>query len=194
MFKKTLALLGALALSAAANAAPISISGTITGGTGALVGLVAPGTPFTGTLDWNAGSLDGGQVKLGGFCFTDDASGLPPTSPSCGALSAVPLLNTGSPPYTGANQAGPYQQAGTTFNGTSGVLKIAAFSPTFNVAIPIDLTFDGLGGGTILANAGFLGTSTGNFTVAPVPVPAAAWLFGSALFGLAGIARRKAKA
>lgn len=29
------------------------------------------------------------------------------------------------------------------------------------------------------------------FEVAPVPLPAAAWLFGSALFGLAGVARRK---
>ncbi|HHJ15971.1 MAG TPA: VPLPA-CTERM sorting domain-containing protein [Gammaproteobacteria bacterium] len=30
-----------------------------------------------------------------------------------------------------------------------------------------------------------------NYSVAPVPVPAALWLFGSGLLGLAGIARRK---
>ena len=31
-----------------------------------------------------------------------------------------------------------------------------------------------------------------NMSVATVPVPAAVWLFGSGLLGLAGIARRKA--
>ena len=30
-----------------------------------------------------------------------------------------------------------------------------------------------------------------NVTVAPVPVPAAVWLFGSGLMGLIGVARRK---
>ena len=32
---------------------------------------------------------------------------------------------------------------------------------------------------------------TSNFDVTPVPVPAALWLFGSGLLGLAGVARRK---
>ncbi len=35
------------------------------------------------------------------------------------------------------------------------------------------------------------GTATFQITTSPVPLPAAAWLFGSALLGLAGIARRK---
>ena len=34
-------------------------------------------------------------------------------------------------------------------------------------------------------------TQTIEWTVTPVPVPAAAWLFGSALLGLTGVARRK---
>jgi hypothetical protein len=194
MLKKTLTIIGltaAMTLSAAANA--VAISGTITGGTGALLSLVPLGTVFVGELDWNGGAstLDGGQVLLGGFCFTDDASGLPPTSPTCGALSAVPLLNNTGTPYDGTNQPGPYQQAGTTYDGTSGLLNILAFSPTFNVNIPISLDFAGDGTGTLLADAGALGTSTGVFDVAAIPVPAAAWLFGSALLGLAGIKRRK---
>jgi hypothetical protein len=34
-------------------------------------------------------------------------------------------------------------------------------------------------------------TTAGHFLVKPVPVPAAVWLFGSGLLGLAGMARRK---
>ena len=34
-------------------------------------------------------------------------------------------------------------------------------------------------------------SASGQFLTAPVPVPAAGWLFGSGLFGLVGIARRK---
>jgi hypothetical protein len=36
-----------------------------------------------------------------------------------------------------------------------------------------------------------LGTDIVRLTVSQVPVPAAAWLFGSALLGLAGIARKR---
>jgi len=35
------------------------------------------------------------------------------------------------------------------------------------------------------------GTYLGDWTVAPVPVPAAVWLFGSGLLGLVGFARKK---
>jgi len=39
---------------------------------------------------------------------------------------------------------------------------------------------------------GFVATTTGTLTLTAVPVPAAVWLFGSALVGLTSIARRKA--
>jgi hypothetical protein len=52
---------------------------------------------------------------------------------------------------------------------------------------------------TVPSNAFEIGDNSGNFigghwgaiTITPVPVPAAVWLFGSGLFGLAGVARRK---
>lgn len=47
--------------------------------------------------------------------------------------------------------------------------------------------FDDLGG----AYGDLLGEWRANVTISPVPVPAAVWLFGSGLLGLAGIARRK---
>ena len=196
MLKKLIALSGltvVLSLSTAANAASVVIDGVIDGATGALASLTPPGTAFSGTLEWD-GTLTAGQVLLGGFCFTDDASGLPPTSGTCGALSAVPILTTGSTTYDGtiAPPGSTFEQVGTTFDGTVGDLNILTFSPTFNAYIPITLSFDGTGTGGVFADAGALGTAFGEFTVVgEVPVPAAAWLFGSALLGLAGIKRRK---
>jgi hypothetical protein len=185
--------LGLSALASVTQAAPVDISGAITGGSGALISLAPPGTAFAGSLEWS-GTLDGGQVTLGGFCFTDDASGTPPTSPTCGPLSAVPLYTTGQTSYNGTAPApgSTFQQAGTTFDGTSGLLKLTAFSPTFNVNIYIDLLFAGDGTGTLNASTDFLGDAQGTFAVASaVPVPAAAWLFGSALVGLAGVGRSR---
>jgi len=161
IFLSAVALMGALSINAQAQA--LTISGTIDSGTGALAALVAPGTSFSGGLDWS-GTLDGGQVVLGGFCFTDDASGLPPASGTCGAGSAVPILTTGQAIYDGTPAApgATFQQAGSTFDGTSGVIKIITYSPTFGVLIPIDLTFNGDGTGTVFADAGALGTATGS--------------------------------
>ena len=56
-------------------------------------------------------------------------------------------------------------------------------------------TWDGATGtvvGSTTSN-GITALSTYNIAVAEVPVPAAAWLFGSALLGLTGIARRRAR-
>jgi hypothetical protein len=198
MLKKTIALIGltaAMTLSAAANAATVSIAGTIDDATGALASLTPPGTAFVGELDWSGTLNDPSQVLLGGFCFTTDASGLPPTSGTCGALSAVPILPTGETTYDGTPAApgSTFEQAGTTFDGTSGIINILTFSPTFNAFIPIALTFNADGTGSVFADAGALGTASGplDWTITAVPVPAAAWLFGSALLGLAGIKRRK---
>ena len=47
-------------------------------------------------------------------------------------------------------------------------------------------------GGDVYLGSGYHFTmDNASINTAPVPVPAAVWLFGSAIFGLAGIARRK---
>jgi len=66
--------------------------------------------------------------------------------------------------------------------------------------------YGGIPGGVILSATGFTGDFTTNFDnlisgipgtgaavsdVAPVPLPAAVWLFGAGLLGLAGVARRR---
>ena len=50
-------------------------------------------------------------------------------------------------------------------------------------------TFDGMQVGP---TAGFLPLFNGTGSLSEVPVPAAAWLFGTGLLGLVGVARRKA--
>ena len=80
---------------------------------------------------------------------------------------------------------------------------------------PLEFTFDVSGGdaatlyggagaigGVILSATGFTGDFTSDFVgtgsavsdVAPVPLPAALWLFGTGLVGLIGVGRRRAKA
>lgn len=53
--------------------------------------------------------------------------------------------------------------------------------------VPVDVSFDNIPDGTITV------TQTYNFTAnaSEVPVPAAAWLFGSALVGLVGVGRKR---
>ena len=63
--------------------------------------------------------------------------------------------------------------------------------------LPTDITIDPDGNSIFVNMLGFTVSTNStmsfdvNFTPAPVPVPAAVWLFGSGLIGLAGVARRK---
>lgn len=57
-----------------------------------------------------------------------------------------------------------------------------------------DLAFFGVGFNNAAGKLSLFGNASGIFmegSIAPVPVPAAAWLFGSALVGLAGVGRRR---
>jgi hypothetical protein len=78
--------------------------------------------------------------------------------------------------FTGQNPWTAYQDLMITLNGTG---PYVAYS-----LVPTDLSGTFLVGGTDnLVHARLWG--------APVPIPAAAWLFGSGLLGLIGIARKK---
>lgn len=172
-------------MASGAQAATISYSGQVTAATGAFAGLIGPGTPIGGDITYDDAAIAAGlagpsdiddiTVVVGGFCFATGAGC--PVGPAVVPITNIPV-------------------AAVTFSGgnpTGGVLEVLAFSPTFQASVPI--AFD-LTAGTFFADGGFLGTASGTFVAIPgeVPLPAAAWLFGSALFGLAGVARRKAKA
>jgi len=75
----------------------------------------------------------------------------------------------------------------TTFMGT-GDLSAVSIDLLFGVESPF---IDNLDDALVFAELDFIGDVTVTYTFSEVPVPAAAWLFGSAILGLAGVARRK---
>ena len=60
--------------------------------------------------------------------------------------------------------------------------------------VTLSLTGSNIGYATFGTIGGLGGMYADNFTVSAVPVPAAAWLFGSALLGFFGFSRKKANA
>lgn len=183
-------------LTTVSQAAIISFSGTLESASGAFGSLFPVGPFLDGSLNYDT-HLNAGSVTIGGVCFTSDVSGLPPTGPSCASSptsSPAPILATGQTSYDGSPAPfGATFEQGTTLDGASGVLEILGFSPAFNVGIFITLDFAADGTGTMFMSEMDLGTVSGDFTwtTSAVPVPAAAWLFGSALVGLVGLKRRK---
>lgn len=77
-----------------------------------------------------------------------------------------------------------------TCNKTSGLFDLCSFVPSGPQPISVTGTWD-----SFVAVSTFSGaTTTQNWavtSVSPIPVPAAAWLFGSAVMGLVGIGRRR---
>ncbi|MBI3778776.1 MAG: VPLPA-CTERM sorting domain-containing protein, partial [Gammaproteobacteria bacterium] len=85
---------------------------------------------------------------------------------------------------------------GGTFNNGTGIATVA-WSGVYGTGYTLDYTAvvpqaDPSGFGGVPYSLHLVGTVSA--AVAAVPVPAAVWLFGSGLLGLAGIARRKKKA
>lgn len=178
---KTLLSSGALivALSMNAQALTVTYGGTVDTATGALGTLVPPGTPVGGPISYDDAAVATGTVgpsgilgidiNVGGFCFTSgpDNTGCP----SGGAYVPITSIDAAAVTFAGMTPTG-------------GMLDVTTFSPSFGIFIPI--SFD-LTAGTFLATSP-LGDASGTFQV--VPVPAAVWLFGSALLGLAARRRR----
>lgn len=172
---------GVSAIATTAQAVVINYDGVVTGATGAFAGLIGPGTVISGPIDYDDAAVASGLVgptdfnditiSVGAFCFA--------TGSGCAVgASVVPITSI--------------PNAAVTFSAgepTGGSFDVIAFSPTFQASVPI--AFD-LTAGTFFGDGAFLGTVEGTFAPSsPVPVPAAAWLFGSAMLGLAGIGRSR---
>lgn len=184
----------AFALSAnSALAATYTYDGVITVCNPALCPLVpiAVGDPVVGTINFPAepGESFDLDVDPGTDTFTDYAflvggvipvlypaiSGEPPE------LNGVYINGAGSIAPDGSlsgTLTGSF--VGGTLGGLGTVLAIDLATGAFEVIA---------GGGTIA-----VASVEGAFSPAVIPVPAAAWLFGSALLGLVGVSRKKAKA
>jgi hypothetical protein len=68
-----------------------------------------------------------------------------------------------------------------SFYGADGATPLLTKDTLYGYATTIDLN----------ANGGVVNNQSNQVSVTPTPIPAAAWLFGSGLIGLAGIRRRK---
>ena len=163
-----------------AIAAEFTLSGEVTVATGAFEALTPVGTPVAGPIvidDVALGGIAGPgdiisiDVNVGGFCFSTED---PSACPLGGADVPIVSIDGAAIDLTSLPVVG-------------GFLDVTAFSPTFGINIPI--MFD-LGAGTFFADGGALGTVSGTVELRVVPIPAAAWLFGSAMLGLFGLRRR----
>ncbi len=192
--------LASLLMASHVNAAMISLTPSVAnvdvsdtfavsvGGTGFDNGATAGGI----TLTWDASILAISSIVLAtglqadgtGTGGTYEWTSLPTTSISSGELNIDAF-------FANADLFGnPFPVTGSSFDFLSfdfTVLAVPAINP-LDVSIAVSsngLWQDSLDQDVVVD---FLGTSV---TVNPVPVPAAAWLFGSGLIGLVGVARRK---
>ncbi|NNF59753.1 MAG: VPLPA-CTERM sorting domain-containing protein [Gammaproteobacteria bacterium] len=209
-----LAALLLLGMVGTASAASFTYVGAITAADGAVAGLLCgdtdpmcdatfaafpDGVPFGGVVDFNAdGSINTLWFQVGEFFFGDSFTGncLPPTDATCmvtdPAYENNPFDPSAAPAAFAPIRANTIMSTVGLVGGfpTSGAFSFVAFSPTFG--FDLGTITGNLDDGSFALDAGFLGgaSGTGAFVGAPIPIPAAAWLFGSALIGLAGLRRR----
>jgi hypothetical protein len=185
MKKKLLTLLAVGMLCAVnANAANWVYDGTITNCPDLCLGQGgAVGNAVTGSIDLDMGAPESGyafNLATDGFNFDITIS------------TGVINLNSSSPDYLGFSTPTliSTDPGGNFLSGT-----IVADISAAVLGAPAFLTID-LSGGSLSIDAFGVGGipvvgTDGSFTPQVVPLPAAAWLFGSALLGLMGVARRK---
>ncbi len=175
-FKKLLAVSAVVAAAGQANAAIFDISGAFP------VTASVFGNPLTVPFSINSGSYDS-DTGIGSWNVSGDVSGM-----GMGVITFDQAFTLDA--LTGLGTLG----AGTNCQGNG--IACAGVGPEFNGPISA--------GGPIVAGLQNWVVTTPNFgspifapvltdtTPTPaVPVPAAAWLFGSGLLGLAGMARRR---
>jgi hypothetical protein len=185
-----------LASASQAYAATIDVTGTLTSivGTASAVLTMVPASPsISGTFDTVTGDFDFDvadytlQVSVAGGYFAGDI-----------ALTSINTIGTSGTPNTFATISGA--SCTDTSAGGGGNLVCLGLSAGPGPLATTEYTFTWAGGaGQILAVNASGDAQAGDqlftydFTEAPsaVPLPAAAWLFGSALLGLVGIGRRK---
>ena len=137
------------------------------------------------TYDTEGNSDPGSVTSLDSLMFNINGGGF--IAPEFTLSSPITGINTNSDYFVSLDAGGSYTfDLGTVFTAEPSTLTVTLLasdtvfgntSESRFFRTPLDIT----------RSAEFLLTTTAS----PVPVPAAVWLFGSGLVGLAGIARRK---
>ena len=173
-------------IASAAQATTYLISGVETGNS---LGYVAsPVTPaFTAVLTSNAGSIDAGTIIFSPY-LSSYAGGVysNPNKTTDYAASNSGVVNGNSITFSGIATVDHYVGESCTGNCFAVPDGVAG---TMNLGLIFSDSDHFTGTATIYSNVGY--SSTLVFSGAAVPVPAAAWLFGSGLLGLAKAARRR---
>lgn len=172
------------------------------------------GASAVGNISWNVVAYNSSEADyntyglIGGTDLAvDDISAFDPgalyTSTNNTHLTANTIPSalsdfvTGSNPESANNLSTETAAAGPKYvGGLFSAMNGSGLNGALIGVTSLTLVKQGFVGDGALSNNIALGTATlagGTLTLAAVPVPAAAWLFGSALVGLTGIARRRAK-
>lgn len=168
--------------------------GTTSGGSGATYS-EAPGLA-TFAIDATVSSIvnNTSAINVAGQTFTLSSTFIPGPSFSLGD----PVLFTGTFSIGDDFLTGSFENLTVEFSSNRMDYSFAADLSYLNGSLKGDLTtgtlsgYTGSNGDTVLANLGPVANpELLPPPLAPVPVPAAVWLFGSGLLGLVGIARRK---
>jgi len=159
-------------------------------------------------------SYGSGMLSANGFALSLDDDGMGPAiSIAGGSFDLLASINmsgilTGGTLSIGGTIGSLGFNSGTLLTGNLtdfGFVDMGGdpFEFLFNVTGGDAASLYGGTGGIILSGTGFAGSFANDFnnspfagmadvaSVSPVPVPAAAWLFGSALIGLIGFSRRR---
>ncbi len=188
---------------------------------GPVVGLVGSASSTDSTPGLDAGPAAPGSFPLIGTATYDDVAGTLVIDFSFANYVHTPIGSRGNYTivsrldYTGTVGAGTFTTT-AGFQTNISCMDGTIVCPTVNLKLGVPQALSatpvsGLGGGlleqafnvaggtntwTTKSVGGFVTSAyTMDFTpAAPVPVPAAAWLFGSGLLGLAGAARRRRSA
>ena len=199
MLKKTLALVGLSILTLSANAAPVTwVLNDVTFASAEVMG---PG-PYDGTASGSF-TYDADTNIYSNVNITTTGSGVWGTdncgdSDLCGAYiratnlyapltaTSLQITPTSSDPLDSTGYYGISLQFESALTNAGGTVQLYTAGGTDGEGVCkySDCLPEGAAG--VTAFRGFSGGS-----VSSIPIPAAAWLFGSALIGLAGIKRKK---
>jgi len=171
--KKLHALLGAVVLSTAATQASADIVYQIDGVCDLASFLCSP----------TVSGISPGEQLSGFFSFVDGAA-------DDGVFTTAEVIDSSIGGVVAGEVNSWHPELGDTFSGTGDATNLFSFTWVTNGGpIQATATFDSAAA-TYSINGFVLGSGV-SYTTSAVPVPAAAWLFGSAMLGLVGVGRKR---